>query len=122
MKEHWVFICLTLLFSHAKSITVNSFAHMHLPNSHIPELLLPVHCWLKLQNPPTGTVSEMIKMTNKNTKSKKKNWAKNVKDTVKHNKEKLMFRTKYLDSLLKTNVSIVLIQYVCQQCIFRIHG
>lgn len=33
---------------------------MHLPFSHIPELLLPVHCWLKLQNPPTGTVSEMI--------------------------------------------------------------
>lgn len=60
MKEHWVLICLTLLFLHAKSITVNSFAHVHLPFSHIPELLLPVHCWLKLQNPPTGTVSEMI--------------------------------------------------------------
>lgn len=51
---------LTLPFSHAKSIDVYSFAHMHLPFSHIPKLLLPVHCLLKLQNPPTGTVSEMI--------------------------------------------------------------
>lgn len=52
---------LTLLFSHAKSTGVNSFAHIHLPFLHIPELSLPVHCLLKLQNPPTGTVSEIIK-------------------------------------------------------------
>lgn len=39
---------------------MNPFAHVHLPCSHIPELLLPVHCLSKLQNPPTGTVSEII--------------------------------------------------------------
>lgn len=59
-QNYFILILLTLLFSQAKSISVNSFAHVHLSFSHIPELLLPVHCWLKLQNPPTGTVSEMI--------------------------------------------------------------
>lgn len=39
---------------------VNPFAQVHLSFSHIPELLLPVHCSCKLQNPPTGTVSEML--------------------------------------------------------------
>lgn len=79
---------------------MNSFSQVHIPFSHIPELLLPVHCWLKLQNPPTGTVSKMIEMTYKNTKSKNKkiNRSKNVKDNVKHNKHVLMFRTKYLKS------------------------
>lgn len=37
------FNLLTLLFSHAKSISVDSFAHVHLPFLHIPELSLPVH-------------------------------------------------------------------------------
>lgn len=49
-----------LPFSQAKSISMNPFAQVHLPCPHIPELSLPVHCSSKLQNPPTGTVSEKI--------------------------------------------------------------
>lgn len=49
-----------LPFSQAKSISMNSFAQVHLPCPHIPELSLSVHCSSKLQNPPTGTVSEKI--------------------------------------------------------------
>lgn len=81
MKQNYFFLTmLTLLFSQSKSMDVNSFAHVHLPFSHIPELLLPVHCLLTLQNPPTGTVSEMINNDNlRIEKSKEKN-------TAKHNK------------------------------------
>lgn len=49
-----------LPFSQAKSIRVNPFAQVHLPLLHTPELSLPVHCSSKLQNPPTGTVSEIV--------------------------------------------------------------
>lgn len=49
-----------LLFLHAKSINVNPSAQVHLPSSHIPELPLPMHWKGKLQNPPAGTVSEII--------------------------------------------------------------
>lgn len=55
---------LKLPFPHAKSIKVNPFEHTHLPFSHIPELGLLVHWMCILQNPPTGTVSEMIKNDN----------------------------------------------------------
>lgn len=49
-----------LPFSQAKSISMNPFAQVHLSCLHIPELSLPLHCSSKLQNPPTGTVSEKI--------------------------------------------------------------
>lgn len=39
---------------------MNPSAQVHLSCSHIPELLLPVHCLPKLQKPPKGTLSEMI--------------------------------------------------------------
>lgn len=81
MKQNYFFLTmLTLLFSQAKSMDLNSFAHVHLKFSHIPELLLPVHCLLKLQNPPTGTVSEMI--NNDNLRMEKSKEKKNAK----HNK------------------------------------
>lgn len=53
-------ISIILPFWHAKSISVNPFAQVHLPLSHTPELSLPVHCSYKLHNPPTGTVSEIV--------------------------------------------------------------
>lgn len=60
-----------LPFLQAKSISMNPFAQVHLPFLHIPELSLPVHCSSKLQNPPTGTVSEKIN-DNKSWIEKKK--------------------------------------------------
>lgn len=68
VHAHFFYFCTKLLFSHDKSINVNPFEHVHLPFSHTPELLLPVHCSCELQNPPTGTVSEMINQNNINAK------------------------------------------------------
>lgn len=63
-------ICISFLFSQAKSVNVNPSVQAHLPFSHTPEILLPVHCSWKLQNTPKGTVSEMINDDNINAKKK----------------------------------------------------
>lgn len=83
-----------LPFSQAKSISMNPLAQVHLPCPHIPELSLPVHCSSKLQNPPTGTVSEKI--------NDNKSWIE--KNTEKESRNKKISRFKSEHNLLITKL------------------